>query len=125
MTEGVPQMSQENRLDKTTRVNSLFDFYELLLTDKQQMFLKYYFHDDYSLGEIAAEFSISRQAVYEHIKRAEQVLEMYEEKLGLMEKHYRRLRDLEELKNTLSTSGIAHDQQSHMMDIVERLEGND
>lgn len=118
-------MSQENRLDKTTRINSLFDFYELLLTDKQQMFLKYYFHDDYSLGEIAAEFSISRQAVYEHIKRAEQVLEMYEEKLGLMEKHYRRLRDLEELKTTLSSSGITHDYQSQMMDIVERLEAND
>ena len=68
-------MSQENRLEKTNRINLLFAFYELLLTEKQQTFLKYYFHDDFSLGEIAAEFEISRQAVYEHIKRAEQVLE--------------------------------------------------
>ncbi|MFC5649039.1 YlxM family DNA-binding protein [Paenibacillus solisilvae] len=65
----------------------LFDFYELLLTDKQQTFLKYYFHDDYSLGEIAAEFDISRQAVYESVKRAEAVLESYESKLHLLAKH--------------------------------------
>ncbi|ADM69692.1 hypothetical protein GMA19_01876 [Paenibacillus polymyxa E681] len=94
-------MSQENRLEKTNRINRLFDFYEPLLTEKQQMFLKYYFHDDFSLGEIASEFQISRQAVYEHIKRAEQVLEMYEEKLGLLSKYERRIQDLEELNKTL------------------------
>ncbi|MGZ0040732.1 YlxM family DNA-binding protein [Paenibacillus ottowii] len=94
-------MSQENRLEKTNRINRLFDFYEPLLTEKQQMFLKYYFHDDFSLGEIASEFQISRQAVYEHIKRAEQVLEMYEDKLGLLSKHERRIQDLEELNATL------------------------
>ncbi|GJM83402.1 hypothetical protein HMSSN139_58980 [Paenibacillus sp. HMSSN-139] len=77
-------MSQENRLEKTNRINLLFDFYEALLTEKQQTFLKYYFLDDFSLGEIAAEFEISRQAVYEHIKRAEGMLETYEEKLGLL-----------------------------------------
>ncbi|WKL01158.1 YlxM family DNA-binding protein [Paenibacillus amylolyticus] len=94
-------MSQENRLEKTNRINLLFAFYELLLTEKQQTFLKYYFHDDFSLGEIAAEFEISRQAVYEHIKRAEQVLENYESKLGLLEKHERRNRNLEDLQNAL------------------------
>nr|WP_246427524.1 putative DNA-binding protein [Paenibacillus phyllosphaerae] len=74
-------------LAKTTRINLLFDFYEPLLTEKQRTFLKYYFHDDYSLGEIAAEFEVSRQAVYEHIKRAESVLESYESKLKLLTKH--------------------------------------
>lgn len=80
-------MSEPGALEKTNRINLLFDFYEPLLTDKQRTFLKYYFHDDYSLGEIAAEFHISRQAVYEHIKRAEQVLEAYEAKLRLLAKH--------------------------------------
>jgi len=77
----------ENALEKTNRINSLFDFYGSLLTDKQQTFLKCYFHDDYTLGEIAADFRISRQAVYEHLKRAEQVLEEYEAKLGLLDRH--------------------------------------
>jgi predicted DNA-binding protein YlxM (UPF0122 family) len=79
----------ENALEKTNRINVLFDFYGPLLTDKQQTFLKCYFHDDYTLGEIAADFRISRQAVYEHLKRAGQVLEEYEAKLGLAARHSR------------------------------------
>ncbi|PYI54221.1 putative DNA-binding protein [Paenibacillus flagellatus] len=83
-------MTSEEMLGKTNRVNMLFDFYGSLLTDKQRTFLGFYFHDDYSLGEIAAEFDISRQAVYEHIKRAEQTLEDYETKLQLVAKHEQR-----------------------------------
>lgn len=95
-------MSQENKLEKTNRVNLLFDFYEKLLTEKQQTFLKYYFHDDFSLGEIASEFEISRQAVYEHIKRAEGMLENYEDKLGLLYKHEQRTQLLDKAKKLLS-----------------------
>ncbi|NEU25304.1 putative DNA-binding protein [Paenibacillus ottowii] len=120
-------MSQENRLEKTNRINRLFDFYEPLLTEKQQMFLKYYFHDDFSLGEIASEFQISRQAVYEHIKRAEQVLEMYEEKLGLLSKYEHRIQDLEELNKTLyeAFGKIGESDEAtlqHVHQIVNRLQ---
>ncbi|WP_274655261.1 YlxM family DNA-binding protein [Paenibacillus humicola] len=80
-------MQEPDALAKTNRINLLFDFYEPLLTEKQRTFLKYYFHDDYTLGEIAAEFEVSRQAVYEHIKRAESVLESYEHKLRLLARH--------------------------------------
>ncbi|MBO2942750.1 YlxM family DNA-binding protein [Paenibacillus sp. F411] len=99
-------MSQPTRLEKTNRINLLFDFYEPLLTEKQQMFLKHYFHEDFSLGEIAAEFQISRQAVYEHIKRAEQALEVYEDKLGLLSKHESRTRAMDQLKRTLEQSSL-------------------
>ncbi|CAH1214281.1 MULTISPECIES: putative DNA-binding protein [Paenibacillus] len=114
-------MSQENRLDKTNRINLLFAFYEPLLTEKQQTFLKYYFHDDFSLGEIAAEFEISRQAVYEHIKRAEQVLENYESKLGLLEKHERRGRTLEQLRMALERAGVSVDNDKQINDLVRQL----
>lgn len=90
-TDGVNTVTNENVLEKTNRINLLFDFYELLLTEKQQTYMKYYFQDNYSLGEIAAEFGISRQAVYEHIKRAEFMLEEYEFKLKLLAKHEQRL----------------------------------
>jgi Uncharacterized protein conserved in bacteria len=95
-------MRESGALEKTNRINLLFDFYEPLLTDKQRMFLKYYFHDDYSLGEIASEFSISRQAVYEHIKRAEEVLESYEGRLGLLARHERLTALLAELERAAS-----------------------
>ena len=100
-------MSQENRLEKTNRINLLFDFYEALLTEKQQTFLRYYFLDDFSLGEIASEFAISRQAVYEHIKRAEEMLEAYEEKLGLLRKDEERSELLSRLQQVLEESGMS------------------
>ncbi|MGO4531354.1 putative DNA-binding protein [Paenibacillus sp. 2TAF8] len=114
-------MSQENRLEKTNRINLLFAFYESLLTEKQQTFLKYYFHDDFSLGEIAAEFEISRQAVYEHIKRAEQVLENYESKLGLLEKYERRSRCLEDLQHALERAGVTKENNKPIHDLVAQL----
>lgn len=104
---GGAQVSQENRLEKTNRINLLFDFYEALLTEKQQTFLKYYFLDDFSLGEIATEFAISRQAVYEHIKRAEEMLEAYEEKLGLLRKDEERSELLSRLQQVLEESGMS------------------
>ncbi|WP_410769290.1 putative DNA-binding protein [Fontibacillus sp. BL9] len=100
-------MSQVNRLEKTNRINLLFDFYEALLTEKQQRFLKYYFLDDFSLGEIASEFEISRQAVYEHIKRAEEMLEVYESKLGLLRKDEERSELLSELERVLEDSEMS------------------
>ncbi|UJF36313.1 putative DNA-binding protein [Paenibacillus hexagrammi] len=90
-------------LEKTNRINLLFDFYEPLLTEKQRTFLKLYFHDDYSLGEIAENFEISRQAVYEHIKRAEQTLGDYEDKLKLLDKHEQRMKLRGELMQVLDT----------------------
>ncbi|HZG58689.1 putative DNA-binding protein [Paenibacillus sp.] len=81
---------ETDALAKTNRINLLFDFYEPLLTEKQRTFLTYYFHDDYSLGEIAEQFDVSRQAIYEHIKRAETALEEYESKLQLLARHERR-----------------------------------
>ena len=64
----------------------LFDFYGKLLTNKQQEILSYYYEHDLSLGEIAEEFNVSRQAVHDILKRGKRILEAYEEKLGLVKK---------------------------------------
>lgn len=71
-------------IEKTNRVNTLFEFYATLLTDKQMNYIELYYADDYSLAEIAEEYGVSRQAVYDNIKRTEKVLESYEEKLHLL-----------------------------------------
>lgn len=95
------KVSEENALEKTNRINLLFDFYAPLLTEKQRTVLELYFHDDYSLGEIAEHYDISRQAVYEHIKRAEQTLRDYESKLNLLQKHEQRVKLAEEAQPLL------------------------
>src|SRR5699024_6907869 len=71
-------------------MNYLFDFYHTLLTPKQQSYMNMYYAEDYSLGEISELSRVSRQAVYDNIKRTEDVLENYETKLQLYTKFKRR-----------------------------------
>jgi len=113
--------NEPDALSKTTRINLLFDFYEPLLTEKQRTFLKYYFHDDFSLGEIAGEFGISRQAVYEHIKRAEQVLESYEGKLGLLVRHESFQQLTVQLVNSVNELSIAEQDKQVLMGVIAQF----
>jgi len=100
--------SEQAMLAKTTRMNFLFDWYESLLTDRQRTYMRYYFHDDYSLGEIAAEFAVSRQAVYDQLKRTEALLEQYEEKLGLLARYEERQRTIHEMREVLAQLPAHH-----------------
>lgn len=84
-------------LEKTNRINALFDFYEELLTNKQMQYIGSYYRDDYSLGEIAENFDVSRQAVYDNIKRTEQTLEKYENKLHLYRDFLKRNKRIDSL----------------------------
>jgi hypothetical protein len=85
-------------LEKTTRMNYLFDFYQELLTPKQRSYMMLYYLDDHSLGEIAEAYSITRQAVYDNIRRTEAMLEEYEAKLQLFEKFQKRQQLVAELE---------------------------
>ncbi|TCN25648.1 putative DNA-binding protein [Mesobacillus foraminis] len=89
-------------LEKTTRMNYLYDFYQALLTPKQQSYMSLYYLDDYSLGEIAEEYDVSRQAVYDNIKRTEAMLEEYEEKLMLFQKFQERKNLIARMKENLA-----------------------
>lgn len=88
-------------LEKTTRMNYLYDFYQSLLTPKQRSYMSLYYLDDYSLGEIADEYDVSRQAVYDNIKRTEAMLEEYENKLLLLQKFQERTVLLAQIKEML------------------------
>lgn len=72
--------------DDIAQVSLLYDFYGQLLTKRQQQVMELYYEENFSLSEIAAEFSISRQGVHDTLKNAEKALRNYEEKLGLVEK---------------------------------------
>ncbi|HWI49103.1 MAG TPA: putative DNA-binding protein [Rummeliibacillus sp.] len=89
-------------LEKTTRMNFLFDFYQALLTEKQRSYMQLYYLDDHSLGEIAEVYDVSRQAVYDNIRRTETMLEEYEEKLQLFEKFQNRQQILAKLTESIT-----------------------
>jgi len=52
--------------------------------------MEMYYLEDYSLGEISDISQVSRQAVYDNIKRTEAMLSSYEEKLHLYKKFQQR-----------------------------------
>ena len=70
-------------LEKFLHMSILFDYYGSLLTDKQKRCLQLHLYEDFSLSEISVELGISRQAVYDMLKRSEQIMQQYEDKLGL------------------------------------------
>jgi predicted DNA-binding protein YlxM (UPF0122 family) len=71
-------------IEKTLRMALLFDSYGSVLTERQREFFSLYYNDDLSLGEIADNYRISRQAVYDILKRSETTLNELEEQLGLV-----------------------------------------
>lgn len=73
-------------MEKNLRYSALLSIYGALLTDKQLDTMEYYYDEDLSLGEIAENTGISRQGVRDFIKRGEEMLDLYEEKIGLYEK---------------------------------------
>ncbi|HDB7836854.1 TPA: putative DNA-binding protein [Staphylococcus aureus] len=92
----------QNDLVKTLRMNYLFDFYQSLLTNKQRNYLKLFYLEDYSLSEIADTFNVSRQAVYDNIRRTGDLVEDYEKKLELYQKFEQRREIYDEMKQHLS-----------------------
>lgn len=81
-----------------------------------------YYLDDFSLGEIADEYGVSRQAVYDNIKRTEAMLEEYEEKLLLFNKFQKRSKLLNEIKAVLKEESPS---KQAMLKAVAELENLD
>lgn len=71
-------------IEKVTRIGDLFDLYGSLLTDRQREMVELHYLDDWSLAEIAEQQLVSRQAVHDNLRRAEEQLESYESALGLL-----------------------------------------
>ncbi|CAM4023775.1 putative DNA-binding protein [Bacillus manliponensis] len=109
-------------LEKTTRMNYLYDFYQSLLTPKQRSYMSLYYLDDLSLGEIAEEFDVSRQAVYDNIKRTEAMLEEYEEKLMLFQKFQARQQLVAKLKQLISEEEHVNDEVKQVVEAIENLD---
>lgn len=69
--------------EKIIYYGTLLELYGELLTDKQYSAIDKYYNIDLSLSEIAQEDKITRQAVRDNIKKAEEKLEFFESKLKL------------------------------------------
>lgn len=73
-------------MEKIAWQGLLYDFYGELLTEHQKKIYEDVVYNDFSLGEIAQEYGISRQGVHDLIRRCNNSLQEYENKLHLVEK---------------------------------------
>lgn len=73
-------------MDDILKQALLYDFYGELLTVRQKEIYEQFVLEDLSLGEIAGNAGISRQAVHDLIKRCDKILRGYEDKLHLVTK---------------------------------------
>ena len=85
-------------LKELEHINELYDFYKELLTNKQRDYFEMYYFYDNSLGEIATINNLSRNAIYDNIKKTCKILTDYESKLHLLEKSNKRLEIIEKLE---------------------------
>lgn len=91
--------------EKNLKIGFLLDFYGDVLSERKRTVLDYYYNDDWSLAEIADEIGISRQGVRELIKKAEDELLFYEEKLGLAKRFGQAKEQAERLLTLLKARG--------------------
>ena len=108
-------------LESFLQVSLLYDFYGALLTDRQKKCVEMHFLNDFSLSEIADEFGVSRQAIYDIINRTRQMLVEYEEKLGLVRRYQAEqecIQDVFDIINNLP-SDVKKDYQLEM--VIDKL----
>lgn len=87
-------------MDDILKQALLYDFYGELLTNRQKEIYEQFVLEDLSLGEIAGDAGISRQAVHDLIKRCNKTLQGYEDRLHLVSRFLtvkKKLHDINEI----------------------------
>ena len=85
-------------LEKTELMNNLLDLYGCLLTENQLNIMEMYYMDDLTLSEIGENLGITRSGVFDTVKKASAILEMYESKLGLVSKEKEKIELLNKIE---------------------------
>ena len=93
----------------------LYDFYGELLTDHQKKIYEDVVFDDLSLSEIAQEYGISRQGVHDLIKRCNNTLQEYEDKLHLIRRFLTIREKIKEIDR------LAGDEQLSRRELAEEI----
>lgn len=102
----------------------LLDFYGELLTDKQRECCELHYNEDLSLAEIAEQLGISRQGVWDNIRRADAALAEFEDKTKLTARFTAAQRSIDRLcrKARRLSEQCSGDAQSAALEIERELE---
>ena len=101
-------------MDKKVTLSWLLAFYGDMLTDTQRKMAHLHWEEDYSLAEVAAQFSVSRQSVHDTVSRTEKQLAALEEKLGLLARFQKMEAGLRACQAALSQVRATEDTEGHL-----------
>ena len=101
-----------NELSKKEHFCSLYDIYKNLLTEKQRKYFEDYYFLDLSLSEISENYEVSKNAIFDQIKKIEAALEEYEKALALLAREEK----LEQLLNS-----AANCDNKELVELIEKI----
>ena len=93
---------EDKGMEKKVQIGMLCEIYGKLLTKKQYSILNDYANADLSLTEIAENNNITRQAVNDIVKKGENKLLEYEQKLGIMKKTINQEKQIQNILSELN-----------------------
>ncbi len=96
-------LSEPNEI---VELSVLYDFYGALLKENHRAIFEDYIWHNLSLGEIAGERQITRQGVYDIVRRCRIRLREYEEKLRLVYKFQQTKEKLLKIETLAKQAGI-------------------
>lgn len=108
--------------EKNLELGYLLDFYGELLPERKRAVMDMYYNEDLSLAEIAAEIGISRQGARDIIKKCEEELFFFEEKLGLAQKLKKVSHQATDLMTLSSELNISKEFQDKLAELISTVE---
>ena len=109
-------------MEKNVQISILLEIYGTLLTKTQYEFLDDYYNSDLSLSEIAENRGLTRQAARDNIKKGENKLFEYEEKLGMMQKTMNQEKKISEILSEITKiqTGFTDEQIWQMLEHIKK-----
>ena len=108
--------------EKNLEMGYLLDFYGDVLPERRRDIMDLYYNDDLSLAEIAEQIGISRQGVRDIIKKTEEELFFWEEKLGLVKRDLKLRNRAERILSLLPREqNITSDLESEIRSLLEDI----
>lgn len=103
-------------IEEFVKYSNLFEAYKSLFSGKQKFYLEAFLEEDNSFTEIASAMNISRQAVFDNIRKACKKLDYYEENLGIVKSNENMINMLKDLRENFSIE--------YLNKLINQLEGN-
>ena len=108
-------------MEDAVKISILLELYGKLLTEKQYSLLDDYYNNDLGLSEIAENEGITRQAVRDNLKKGENNLLEYEEKIGLLKKFEMRKNEINNILEELENLKLNSEEKKKLKNITKKL----